>query len=182
MSDEIRITEVLYGVVIGGSIQGISLEVTIKNAMLLFALGLLVADWIEYHVSISGSDFLESDSRYVVMIIMDIFVLITWYLMTTVLAEEFSRFILLAGAFFVAISLWTIIVVRPQPKDFITDIELSADWQIAAIFFIIYATQAEMDAEPVFVLSVMTIIWIVRKLPLWSRMVGEEEVSSVISP
>jgi hypothetical protein len=45
MSDEIRITEVLYGVVIGGSIQGISLEVTIKNAMLLFALGLLVADW-----------------------------------------------------------------------------------------------------------------------------------------
>ena len=174
-SNSVGLTEVLYGVVIAGAIYEMELAFSFRNAVLLFALGILVADWVEYQLSTQSLEL--SDLQYSAMMVLDIVILLVWYLLTTVPSEEFEVFVLLTAVFFVLVGVWSVSVMDATVRDLLLDIDWSADWQIAIAFFVLYGVETQTGITKGIVLALMTAVWLGRKAPVWYRLLNRKEAN-----
>jgi len=169
----VGLTEVLYGVVIANGIYELTLEPSFRNAVLVFALGLITADWMEYHLSTQGLEL--TDLKYAMMLVLDISLLLIWYLLTIVPVEEFPLFVLLTGVFFTLVGVWSGLIMGASFRDLTVGVEFGADWQIAAVFFLLYGAQTQVDISHGPLLILMVAVWLARKSPVWYRLLSRKD-------
>jgi len=169
------LTEVLYGIVIANAIYELTLEVNFRNATLLLALGILIADWVEYHLSVQGIEM--SDLRYAVMLVLDVTLLLVWYLLTTVPEGEFPVFILLTVVFFGLVGVWSGLVMGVSPRKLVLDRDWGADWQISVILLLLYGARTRIAIPREVLLAAIAFIWIARKTPVWYRLMRTKEAN-----
>jgi hypothetical protein len=174
-SNSVGLTEVLYGVVIANAIYELGYGLNFRNALLLFALGILVADWVEYQLSTQALEL--SDLRYSMMLVLDMLILLCWYLLTIVPEDMFSQFILLTGLFFGLVGVWSGAVMDASLRELLVDIDWGADWQIAITFFVLFGVQTMVGLPQTAVLGIMLIVWLGRKSPVWYRLVNRREAN-----
>lgn len=100
----VEFTDILYGVVIANGIYGLELGVSLGNYLLVFALVVIVDDWIDYRVGMRSAE--ATNRNYVVALVVDIVVLTVWYLLTTVRPAAFEWYLALLVVFSLLQGLW----------------------------------------------------------------------------
>lgn len=115
---DIGFTEVLYGVVVANAIYQIEFGLTLRNWMLILALGLILGDWIEYQSAVRDAP--ETTGNYVTAFVLDIVILIVWYLMTILASPDLHWFFGIGAVFFALQAAWDALILQDRLRTVIS--------------------------------------------------------------
>jgi hypothetical protein len=107
---EVGFTEVLYGVVVANGIYQLSLDVSLRTVMLLFALVVILGDWVEYQVSVEKIP--DTARNYALAFVLDVVILVVWYYLTIVPSSELPLFFGFLAAFFFLQAVWDALLLQ----------------------------------------------------------------------
>ncbi len=171
---KVNFTELVYAVVIGNSLNYITPDVPWPRlALYLFALVVIIDDWILYHLS---ADKIESTVRnQVACFLLDIAVLVIWYLLALHKEDQLAGFGFLLCLFYVSTSLWHILLQQVSPKRWLkeTDIGLAA-----TLFLIWFVLDKESTAFNVIAYVGMVGAFVGFRLQDWIALVKEREIKA----
>ena len=111
--------DLLYAVVIGIALTQLTKPISIvKIAMLTFSFLIILDDWLLYRFEIP--DICWTTSKEVKAYVLDIFVLIVWYLAVITPPDRFDLFLILVAIFFLLALLWeSILLGEPDRGDLV---------------------------------------------------------------
>jgi hypothetical protein len=133
---KVNFTELVYAVVIGNSFVALSLATTpIRLAMFFFALLIVLDDWVLYHLSVERIE--RTVKNYLLCFLLDVVVLITWYLLSVVPEGQLFKFLILSSIYFGITSLWEFTFDKFDFVSFLknTDIILTIIYLVLATIF-----------------------------------------------
>ena len=164
---EIGFTQVLYGVVVASAITQLRFGFGVRNVMLLLTLTFILGDWIEYQVGIQNAS--ETATTYVIAFVLDVVILIVWYLMTVVPAANLDWFFATAGAFFLLQAVWDRLVLEFAVLDLVKQPHL----RLAVFFMLIAGVERVSDVSPLLMLLIAAVAFVLFKLTRWRTLVAE---------
>lgn len=164
---EIGFTQVLYGVVVSSAIFDLQFDITIRNFMLLLALAFILGDWIEYQIGIQEAS--ETMVNYVLAFVIDVVILIEWYLITIIPVADLKWFFGMAGTFFVLQAMWDRLILDVGLGALIRKPHLTL-----ALFFIgLAGIQIYTNLSPWLLLMIATVVFIGRKSLRWRELISK---------
>jgi hypothetical protein len=168
---KVNFTELIYAVVIGNSFFALSLDGSmLKLSMFIFALVIVLDDWIMYHISISK--IYPSNKNYLLCSILDVIVLINWYLIATLAETRIFEFVLLTAIFYLITSLWGVIFERSFKKIFSeTDIIMSFIYAMIA-----FSQKYYLSNSPLTVMLICFICFFLFRLKGWINLITKENL------
>lgn len=164
---EIGFTEVLYGVVVANAIYQIEFGLTVRNWMLILALGFILGDWIEYQSAVRDAP--ETTGNYVTAFVLDVVILIVWYLMTILASAELGWFLGIGAVFFFLQAVWDVLILQYGLRRVVG----KPHAQLMLFFIFLAGVQAVVMVSPVVVLALATTGFLVRKAPEWQKLVTQ---------
>lgn len=166
----IEFTDVIYGVVIGNAVLNLNLEPSAGNLLLIVALVIIMDDWVSYRLSVQMAD--PTGRNYLMAFVLDMAILVTWYLSTTVDPHRVEIFLAVLGLFFFLQGVWDRAVIGRGIRDLIT----GAQWNLAAVSLVAAGAiwTVVTDIAAAYVLTGTLAIFVLRRLPDWRRMSDQE--------
>jgi hypothetical protein len=126
-SSGIEFTGVLYGVVASNALFRLTPEVDLRNAMLLFAFGILAADWVEYRLSATAvPDTVDAD---LCQFGLDMLILIVWAFLPVLPATALRTFLGVVAVFVALQGVWDARLLGVTPAH---GIRTRAEWELVA--------------------------------------------------
>jgi hypothetical protein len=172
MTDEtnrrITFTEILYSVVIATALSKLSFDISLRNVMLLFAVLILLSDWVEY---IAGIEAIEESVSGVRIFAADMLVLLVWNTIVIIPSEEFFWYPAFLGVFFMSQQVWEVIADRYSPVGLLTT---PTTGLVAAYVGMAIAVEANLVEAPTS-LALCVVLFVVAKVPAWLRIQRMEE-------
>ncbi|WP_049934781.1 hypothetical protein [Haloplanus natans] len=125
-SPDIEFTTILYGVVASNALFRLTPAVDIRNAMLLFAFGILAADWFEYRLSAAAvPDTVGADLRQFGL---DMLILVVWAFLPVLPATALPTYLAVVAVFVVLQGVWDAALLETPPT---RGIHTRAEWELA---------------------------------------------------
>jgi hypothetical protein len=101
---DLAFTDVLYGVVVANAIAQLEFGVTLANGMVLFAVAVVLDDWVDYAVHVGEAS--RTRSTILGAFVLDVAILVTWTLATLALPGALPEFLGLLAAVTVLQGVW----------------------------------------------------------------------------
>lgn len=163
----VEFTDVLYGVVIANAIYRLTFGLTVGNAMVLLALAFVVDDWVAYRLSLDEVD--PTARNYAVALVLDVLVLVVWYLLTVVPTDSSVPFLLVAAAFFFLAGVWDAALLDVSAVGLLR----RSHWQLS-IAYLVLAGLGWLSSPPVIaMLAVAAGCFLVRRALVWPDLFSE---------
>jgi hypothetical protein len=172
MTDEtarrISFTEILYSVVIATALSRLSFGVSLRNAMLLFAILILLSDWVEYIAGIEKTDKSVSGMK---IFAADMLVLLVWNTIAIIPSEKFFWYVTFLGVFFMSQQVWELIADRYSSIELLTT---PTTGLVVAYVGMAIAVNANLVEDHIS-LALCVLLFIIAKTPAWLRIQSREE-------
>lgn len=162
---DIGFTQVLYGVVVANSIYQLELGLSFRNLMLLLTLAFILGDWIEYQIS--RQEVSQTTSNYVLAFVLDVVILVVWYLITIVPASELELFFAIAAVFFLLQATWDRLILGLDLQTLFS----KPHFQLGVIFTLIAALQMYTALRSEVLFATAALLFFLRKAPEWRSLV-----------
>lgn len=163
----IDFTNVLYGVVVANAIYQLDFAISVHNAMLLFALGLIIGDWIEYRISVQKVH--ETARNYAVALVLDVIILIVWFLITIVPTGRIDWFFIGVAVFFFIQAVWDVALLALR----LNEIVRRAHAHLVGAFLVLAALAWQFSPSAWILLAIGTVVFLGRKSVYWRQLLRE---------
>ena len=171
---KVNFTELVYAVVIGNSLNYITPDVVWPRlALYLFALAVIIDDWVLYHLS---ADKIEGTVRnQVACFLLDIAVLVIWYLLALHEDDQLAGFCFLLCLFYLSTSLWHILLQHVSPEKWLkeTDIALAA-----TLFLIWFVLDKDSTSFSLIAFVAMVGAFVAFRVQDWLALLKERDVKA----
>jgi len=170
---EIGFTDLLYAAVISLAIAEIKdftvFVINSPNVMLFFSLLIIFDDWLLYHLEIRKMP--DSVRTYSVMYVLDIVVIITWYLLFALPKGDIKLFMTLLLLFFAVVSVWEIAFNVQSSGDLLrkSDIPLIIAYSVLLVIHIF----SNLSAVAVLIIAIVAFV-VSRTYLDWITLLREE--------
>lgn len=160
-------TDVLYGVVVANGIYQLTLDVTLRTMMLLFALVVILGDWVEYQVSVETVP--DTARNYALALVLDVVILVVWYFLTILPSSDLSLFFGFLAAFFFLQAVWDALLLELPALQLLRQGHV----QLVAPFVVLGAAAEALDQFQVALLAIGFVLFVFRKTFVWQDLLQE---------
>lgn len=163
-SSGIEFTGVLYGVVASNALFRLTPAVDLRNAMLLFAFGILAADWAEYRLStVSIPDTLDTRLRQFGL---DMLILVVWAFLPVVPATALPTYVGVVAAFVTLQGVWDAVLSGTTGRGVL----VRAEWELAAAYGALLVVDGVAPLPSGLLFAVTVGLFLGLKAPVWLRL------------
>lgn len=158
----VTFTELLYSVVVANALTKLTFDPTLRNGMILFAVLVVLSDWVEYRAFLG---VLDEDASQVAVFVADVLVLLIWNTTTIIPSNEFVWYIAVMALFFASQNVWEFLSGRYGALEVLITPTTAIVVGYTALAGVIYAGRISPGAA--FVIAV--VLFVVGKTPAWMR-------------
>ena len=167
-STDISLTDFVYGIVVASVFPRLQVPVfTAENATLLFALCVIVDDWVLYHLQVASIP--EGPRNFAVRLVGDVVVLFLWYLSAIVGStpdNPVHHFLLFLAAFYLASGFWEFVFLKYTR----TPVRLYIDAACLLLFLGAGALGLWIGEVPTIALTLLLVAWFLCRWFVWHRL------------
>lgn len=175
---DIGFTEILYGVVVANAIYELTFEVHLRNYMLVLALAFILTDWIEYQIATVDAG--GTAQNYVIAFVLDVVILVIWYLLTILSAAQLEWYVAIAGVFFLLQGVWDRLLLGVTGTELLRQASVQLGLCLLIMAALVrYAEASGLTAEfPVdfaaTILCIVTVFFLGLKTRTWRALADEQ--------
>jgi len=135
-SPGIEFTVILYGVVASNALFRLTPEATLRNAMLLFAFGVLATDWAEYRLSAAAvPDTLDAN---LLQFGLDMLILVVWAFLPVIPAAALPTYVAVVAVLVALQGAWDAALLETAGRG----VYARAEWELVAAYGALLAADA----------------------------------------
>ena len=169
----VTFTEILYGVVTANALYKMDFAVSIRNAILAFALLIILEDWIDYTISTDMAA--ASPQQHLVAYVLDVTILIVWYQLTIVPVSPLRWFLGLVAVVFFLQGVWDLALLDYDLREVMIR---RPYWQLSAAFVLVSVVHHVRSLRPWTAIVLSFVLFIGWKGAFWVRWFRTEEGES----